>query len=143
MTERLHVPFSLSCIGEGNGNPLQGSWLENPRDRGTCWVPSMGSQRVEHDWRNLAAQSQINKTSITINIFFWFFFFLGGGWWCSSWSLEYIPLKLFNKIYFNITQRTLCMFMPPTIYTFRFIYLIFILLFRIFFKIWLVHKIFT
>ena len=30
MTERLHLHFSLSCIGEGNGNPLQGSCLENP-----------------------------------------------------------------------------------------------------------------
>ena len=34
MTERLHFPFSLSCIGEGNGNPLQCSCLENPRDGG-------------------------------------------------------------------------------------------------------------
>ena len=34
MTERLHFHFSLSCIGEGNGNPLQCSWLENPRDGG-------------------------------------------------------------------------------------------------------------
>ena len=33
-TERLHFHFSLSCIGEGNGNPLQCSCLENPRDRG-------------------------------------------------------------------------------------------------------------
>ena len=34
MTERLHFHFSLSCIGEGNGNPLQCSCLENPTDRG-------------------------------------------------------------------------------------------------------------
>ena len=34
MTERLHFHFSLSCIGEGNGSPLQYSCLENPRDRG-------------------------------------------------------------------------------------------------------------
>ena len=33
-TERLHFHFSLSCIGEGNGNPLQCSCLDNPRDRG-------------------------------------------------------------------------------------------------------------
>ena len=33
-TERLHFHFSLSCIGEGNGNPLQCSCLENPRDGG-------------------------------------------------------------------------------------------------------------
>ena len=38
MTEGLHFHFSLSCIGEGNGNPLQCSWLENHRDRGTWWA---------------------------------------------------------------------------------------------------------
>ena len=49
MTERLHFHFSLSCIGEGNGNPLQCSCLENPRDGGTGGLPSMGSHRVGHD----------------------------------------------------------------------------------------------
>ena len=39
MTERLHFDFLLSCIGEGNGNPLQCSCLENPRDGGAWWVP--------------------------------------------------------------------------------------------------------
>ena len=38
MTERLHFHFSLSCIGEGNGNPLQCSRLENPRDGEACWA---------------------------------------------------------------------------------------------------------
>ena len=42
MTERLHFHFSLSCVGEGNGNPLQRSCLENPRDRGTWWVAIYG-----------------------------------------------------------------------------------------------------
>ena len=37
-TERLHIHFSLSCIGEGNGNPLQCSCLENPRDGGAWWA---------------------------------------------------------------------------------------------------------
>ena len=37
MTERLHFHFSLSCIGKGNGNPLQCSCLENARDRGVWW----------------------------------------------------------------------------------------------------------
>ena len=41
-TERLHFHFSLSYIGEGNGNPLQCSCLENPRDGGAWWLPSMG-----------------------------------------------------------------------------------------------------
>ena len=41
-TERLHFHFSLSCIGEGNGNPLQCSCLENPRDGGACWAAIYG-----------------------------------------------------------------------------------------------------
>ena len=41
-TERLHFHFSLSCIGEGNGNPLQCSCLENPRDRGAWWAAVSG-----------------------------------------------------------------------------------------------------
>ena len=36
--------------GEGNGNPLQYSCLENPMDRGPRWLQSMRSQRIEHDW---------------------------------------------------------------------------------------------
>ena len=41
-TERLHFHFSFSCIGEGNGNPLQCSCLENPRDRGEWWAAVYG-----------------------------------------------------------------------------------------------------
>ena len=37
-TEQLHFHFSLSCTGEGNGNPLQCSCLENPRDGGAWWA---------------------------------------------------------------------------------------------------------
>ena len=42
MTERLHFHFSLSCIGEGNGNPLQSSCLENPRDGRAWWAAICG-----------------------------------------------------------------------------------------------------
>ena len=48
-TERLRFHFSLSFTGEGNGNPLQRSCLENPRDREPGGLPSMGSHRVGHD----------------------------------------------------------------------------------------------
>ena len=41
-TEWLHFQFSLSCIGEGNGNPLQCSCLENPRDGGVWWAAIYG-----------------------------------------------------------------------------------------------------
>ena len=42
MTKRLHFHFSLSCIGEANGNPLQCSCLENPRDGGAWWAAGYG-----------------------------------------------------------------------------------------------------
>ena len=42
MTKRLHFPFSLSCIGEGYGTPLQCSCLENPKDGGALWAAISG-----------------------------------------------------------------------------------------------------
>ena len=41
-TQRLHFHFSLSCIVEGNGNPLQCSCLENPRDGAAWWAAVSG-----------------------------------------------------------------------------------------------------
>ena len=58
-TEWLHFDFSLPCIGEGNGNPLQCSCLENPRDGGAWWAAAMGSHRVGHDWSDLAAAAAV------------------------------------------------------------------------------------
>ena len=58
-TERIHFHFSLSCIGEGNGNPLQCSCLENPRDGEPGGLSSLGLHRVGHDWSNLAAAMYI------------------------------------------------------------------------------------
>ena len=49
-TEQLPFQFSLSCFGERNGNPLQGSCLENPPRMGEPGgLPSVGSHRVGHD----------------------------------------------------------------------------------------------
>ena len=45
MTERLHFHFSLARIGEGNGNPLQRSCLENPKDGGAWWAAIYGVTR--------------------------------------------------------------------------------------------------
>ena len=55
-TEQLHFHFSLSCIGEGNGNPLQCSCLENPRDREPGGLPSMG--HIESDMTEATQQQQ-------------------------------------------------------------------------------------
>ena len=49
-TEQLHFHFSLSCTGEGNGNLLQCSCLENPRDGGAWWAAVSGVAQIGHDW---------------------------------------------------------------------------------------------
>ena len=58
-TERLHFHFSLSCIGEGNGNPLQCSYLENPRDGGAWWAAVYGVAQSQ------TRLKQLNSSSIS------------------------------------------------------------------------------
>ena len=59
-TERLHFHFSLSCIGEGNGNPLQCSCLENPRDEGAWWAAVYGvtQSRTRLKWLSSSSSSR-------------------------------------------------------------------------------------
>ena len=57
-TEQLHFHFSLSCIGEGNGNPLQHSCLENPRDGGAWWAAIYG---VAQSWTRLKRLSSSSR----------------------------------------------------------------------------------
>ena len=57
MTERLHFHFSLSCTGEGNGNPLQCSCLENPRDRGAWWAAVYGVAQSQTRLKQLSSNS--------------------------------------------------------------------------------------
>ena len=65
-TEQLHFHFSLSCIGEGNGNPLQCSCLENPRDGGAWWAAVYGvaQSRTRLKWLSKLIYNNIkyNKT---------------------------------------------------------------------------------
>ena len=56
-TERLHFHFSLSCIGEGNGNPLQCSCLENPRDGGAWWAAVYGVTQSRTRLKRLSSSS--------------------------------------------------------------------------------------
>ena len=65
-TERLHFDFSLSCIGEGNGNPLPCSCLENPRDEGTWWAAVYG---VAQSWTRLKRLSS-NLGLPSLNTFY-------------------------------------------------------------------------
>ena len=59
--ERLPFHFSLSCIGEGNGNPLQYSCLENPRDSGACWAAVYGVAQSRTRLKRLSSSSVEDK----------------------------------------------------------------------------------
>ena len=61
MTERLHFHFSLSCIGEGNGNPLQCSCLENPRDGGAWWAAVYGVAQSRTQLKQLSSSSSSSE----------------------------------------------------------------------------------
>ena len=62
-TERLH--FSLSCIGEGNGNPLQCSCLENPRDGGAWWAAIYGVAQSRTQLKWLSSSSSTHTRTWT------------------------------------------------------------------------------
>ena len=64
---QLHFHFSLSYIGEGNGNPLQCSCLENPRDRGAWWAAVYG---VAQSWTWLKRLSSSSSIEFCQMLFF-------------------------------------------------------------------------
>ena len=87
-TERLHFNFSLSCIGEGNGNSLQCSCLENPRDGGAWWAAIYG---VAQSWTRLKWLNNNNNNNVYLDRWG----FLGGsgskGSACDAGDLSSIP----------------------------------------------------
>ena len=62
-TERLPFHFSLSCIGEGNSNPLQCSCLENPRDGRAWWASVYGVAQSWTRLKRLSSSSNMLRTS--------------------------------------------------------------------------------
>ena len=77
-TQWLHFTFSLSCIGEGNGNPLQCSCLENPRDGGAWWAAVYGvaQSRTWLKWLSSSSSSsrgnsQLHQASLGIGLHLW------------------------------------------------------------------------
>ena len=82
-TEWLHFHFSLSCIGEGNGNPLQYSCLENPRDRGAWWAAVYGVTQSRTRLKWLSSSSSIGFGLLCFNFhsflcIFWFLLWFVG-----------------------------------------------------------------
>ena len=116
MTERLHFHFSLSCIGEGNGNPLQCSCLENPRDGGPWWAAVYG---VTQSWTRL---TWLSSSSILISELREFSLFF-------PWS-EFFNLTLQNPTWFQFSSSfflalwfiyTCKLFFPSTYFFFLFL----------------------
>ena len=64
MTEQLHFHFSLSCTGEGNGNPLQCSCLENPRDGGAWWAAICRIAQSRTRLTGLSSSSSFTETHL-------------------------------------------------------------------------------
>ena len=62
--ERLHFHFSLSCIGEGNGNPLQCSCLENPRDGGASWAAVYGVAQSRTQLKRLSSNGSSSHRTL-------------------------------------------------------------------------------
>ena len=67
-TERLHFHFYLSCIGEGNGNPLQCSCLENPRDGGAWWAAVCGVAQSQTRLKRLSTSPRCARNHIRCNV---------------------------------------------------------------------------
>ena len=108
-TERLPFHFSLSCIGEGNGNPLQCSCLENPRDGGAWWAAVYGvaQSRTRLKWLSSSSYSLIifhimsSFPLLDIKIVISFFFFLKQMLlWSIFFTNTFIHMKYFCRINF-------------------------------------------
>ena len=93
-TERLHFHFSLSCIGEGNGNPLQCSCLENPRDGGAWWAAVYGVAQSRTRLRWLSSSS-------TGNTDFWIQWGKGEGGMIWESSIETCALPYVRCLHFK------------------------------------------
>ena len=97
MTERLHFHFSLACIGEGIGNPLQCSCLENPRDRRAWWAAIYG---VAQNWTQVKrlTSSSSNCDSLLVQGFS-FGLRLGCCHWGPSPGLSQDPCHLLTTLF--------------------------------------------
>ena len=118
MTERLHFHFTLSCIGEGNGSPLQCSCLENPRDGGAWWAAVYGVAQSQTRLKRLSSSSSSSSMYSLQKYLFRssaHFFSLGCLFFvcmsCFS-ILEINPLSVvsFANIFFPVCNLSFCLF---------------------------------
>ena len=98
MTERFHFHFSLSCIGEGKGNLLQCSCLENPRDWGAWWAAVYGVAQSRTRLKRLSSSSSSStfwKSSSVLPFNLWNFYYHAS---------ECLKLLFLQKFLFYIIQ---------------------------------------
>ena len=95
------LSFSLSCIGEGNGNPLQCSCLENPRDGGAWWAAVYGVARSQTRLKRLSSSSSIVLLVVAefSLLFHWEFLQLIHKGWLSSHFIWYLCLTLVSGLH--------------------------------------------
>ena len=111
-TERLHFHFSLSCIEEGNGNPLQCSCLENPRDGRAWWATIYGVAQSRTRLKQLSS-SRIStcdsRKSWFMDVHFWisarFLNIVIGEYWGHR--------GLFSTFHGRLGSSSFCIFFPP------------------------------
>ena len=106
-TERLHFHFSLACIGEGNGNPLQCSCLESPRDGGAWWAAVYGVAQSRTRLKQLSSSSSSSiyiSTSICIY-----------NRYSRLYVHRYLCLYVHRCLYFSLC-RYLCLYVPWHLY---------------------------
>ena len=84
-SKRLHLYFSHSYIGEGTGNPLQYSWLENPRDRGACWAAIYGVAQSRTRLKRLSSSSSSSFSIVLMKAcLFSLVLSLKSAWFCKT-----------------------------------------------------------
>ena len=98
-TERLHFHFLLSCVGEGHGNPLQCSCLENPRHGGAWWTEVYG---VAQSWTRLKQLSSSSSSMFPLESVF------------PVWVL--LLTNLFNLSLINIPSLSIGCLIDPRIF---------------------------
>ena len=122
MTERLHFHFPLSCIGEGNGNPLQCPCLENPRDGGAWWAAIYGVAQSRTRLKRLSSSSDLkyvvhlsffffNLILFNFTILYWFCHI--SKWICHRYTCEF--LKRFVKIKIATMLKKNMLFKPISV----------------------------
>ena len=104
-TERLHFLFSLSCFGEGNGNPFQCSCLENPRDGGAGWEAVYGVVQ-SWTWLKRLSSSSSNCADASCCSVSWLKFFPICG---HSWNSTLLHL---SPLLPSVVEQSLWIFLP-------------------------------